>query len=275
MKSVKCQACGFVGWSDGGSCKSCGAAFVERPFVPPVPLVTPLTSQYSTSAPLVEGESKGLAIFALVLGILSFLTLGLLGIGAVTGIIVGAIAIKRVKRDPWTYGGKGIAIAGLCLSITSLVSTVPIALIAAIAIPNLLAARVAANEGSAIATLRTISSAEATYEAQFERYATLEELAAEELIDPALARGVKNGYRFAIDLRPADYSTPAGFEVTGVPVKYRSSGRRSFFLDESAVIRAADNHGGPSTVFDTPLNSDHEYRTRRTGQREFGTDIGY
>jgi type II secretory pathway pseudopilin PulG len=272
MKSVKCQACGFVGWSDGVSCKSCGAAFVERPFVPPTPLVTP---QYSTSQPHVEGESKGLAIFALVLGILSFLTFGLLGIGAVTGIIVGAIAINRVKQDPWTYGGKGIAIAGLCLSITSLVTAVPIGIIAAIAIPNLLAARVAANEGSAINSLRKISAAEATYQAQFERYGTLEELATAALIDPALAGGVKNGYRFAVELRPADYSTRAGFEVTGVPVKYSSSGRRSFFTDETLVIRAADNHGGPSTVFDAPLNSDYEYRTRRNGEREFATDVGY
>src|SRR5215203_693801 len=140
MKSAKCAACGFVGWSDVETCKACGAplhqGFMNLP--PGKPVYQAHYDQWNETA---EGQKKGLAIFALVLGILSFLLFGLLGIGAITGIIVAWIAMSRIKREPWKYGGRGLALAGLILSITSLVTVVPVALIASIAVPNLLAAR--------------------------------------------------------------------------------------------------------------------------------------
>jgi type IV pilus assembly protein PilA len=245
MKSNKCQACGFVGWSDSGNCKSCGASLGANP-----------------GALSQEGPQKGLAIFALVLGILSFLTFGLLGVGAITGIIVAVVAMNKVNREPWKYGGKTLAIVALVLNITSLGTVVPVGIIAAIAIPNLIAARKAANEASAIATLRTISMAESTYQSIFQKFGTLEELEAEGLIDPALASGTKNGYRFTLEVTKNEERLE-GFEVVAVPMTYQSSGRRSFFVDESMVIRAGDNNGGPSTVSDRPLESDYD-SPRRT-----------
>jgi len=267
MKSTKCTSCGFVGFSDNGNCKACGAPIVERTFAPPNP--------YTSFEPSQEGLKQGLAIFSLVLGIISFFTFSLLGVGAIVGIITAVVAMGRAKREPWTYGGRGLAIAGLALSITSFVTMVPVGIIAAIAIPNLKASLMAANEGSAMASLRQISQAEADYKSIANRYATLEELGADHLIDPALASGVRQGYRFKLELRPADSIHPEGFEVTAVPLKYRSSGRRSFFTDDSFVIRAADKQGAPSSTFDPPLGSDYEYRTRRKSQREFGTEVGY
>ena len=269
MKSTKCMLCGFVGFSDAGSCKACGAKFVERPqsFSPPTP--------YSSFEPPQEGSKQGLAIFSLVLGIISFLTFGLLGIGAITGIIVAAVAMGKAKREPLKYGGRGLAIAGLALSITSFATVVPLGIIASIAIPNLLAARRAANEGSAIGTLKTISSAEANYANIYQRYGTLAELQAEQLIDPMLASGVKNGYHFTLELKASDDLSEGGFEATAVPVEYGKSGRRSFFIDESLVVRAADNQGRRASEFDPPLGADYEYRTRRAPRKEFGTDVDY
>ena len=145
MKSTKCVECGFVGWSDVENCKACGAPFSQRSTT--LPPASPGYDSWSQSA---EGQKKGLAIFSLVLGILSFFTFGLLGVGAITGIILAVVAMGKVKREPWRYGGRGMAIAGLTMSIISLVSVVPVAIIASIAVPNLLAARMAANEGSAI-----------------------------------------------------------------------------------------------------------------------------
>ena len=234
MKSKKCVQCGFVGWSDE-TCKSCGA---------PLNSYSPVNES--------EGQQKGLAVAALVLGILSFLTFGLLGVGAVVGIILSVKAMGRVSREPWRYGGRSMAIAGLVLSITSIASTVPVGIIAAISIPNLLAARRAANEGSAIYSLRMISNAEFTYQSTFAKFGTLQELAASGLIDRNLGSGTKNGYRFAVTL---DDSNPEAFEVTGVPETYGSSGTRSFYVDESFVIRAGDNFGGPSTKMDQPLET--------------------
>jgi type IV pilus assembly protein PilA len=260
MKSTKCQSCGFVGFSATENCKSCGAKLIQRaaPVTPPGP-------NYGPTSQSPQGQKKGLAIFALVLGILGFMTFGLLGVGAITGIILAVIAMNRAGRQPWIYGGRSIAIAALVLNITSLTMTVPIGIIAAIAIPNLLASRRAANEGSAIHTLRTVSAAEATYQSLFQRYGTLQELASEQLIDPALSGGLKNGYKFSLEItKNAD--NLEGYNLVGVPLTYQSTGRRSFFINETGVIRAADAQGGPSTEFDPPLFSDYDYR--RTAYRD-------
>src|SRR5689334_18607392 len=144
MKSAKCLQCGFVGWSDVEYCKSCGAALSQGA------TNYTLTNPAYNSSNQAEVQKKGLAIFALVLGIISFFTFGLLGVGAIAGIIVAAIAMSRAKNEPWKYGGRGMAVAGLVLSITSILTVVPIGIIAGIAVPNLLAARMAANEGSAL-----------------------------------------------------------------------------------------------------------------------------
>jgi len=264
MKSTKCISCGFVGWSDAENCKGCGAPLVQRSESFQAPQVH--ASNFDSWQQPQEGVKKGLAILALVLGILSFLTFGLLGIGAIAGIVVAVVAMKRVTNQPWQYGGRGMAVAGLVLSIVSLVTLPTVGVIAAIAIPNLLASRRAANEGSAIYSLRQIASAEAAYYSNFQKYATLEELAANGLIDPALATGARRGYNFTVELT-SDYPNPDGFAVIGVPAEYRTTGTRSFYADESFVIRGADNHGGPSSKMDAPLDSGSEFPPTRRAQR--------
>ncbi|HEX5704811.1 MAG TPA: prepilin-type N-terminal cleavage/methylation domain-containing protein [Pyrinomonadaceae bacterium] len=95
-----------------------------------------------------------------------------------------------------------------------------IGIIAAIAIPNLLASRRAANEGSAQSSLRTIHSAEGTYQATVGagNYGSRAELGAENLIDNQLEAGGKSGYNFEIN--PTDLvvaTSPAVFYATAVP----------------------------------------------------------
>ena len=95
-----------------------------------------------------------------------------------------------------------------------------IGIIAAIAIPNLLASRRAANEGSAQSSLRTIHSAEGTYQATIGsgNYGSRAQLGTQNLIDPVLATGSKSGYNFAVT--PTDLVvgvSPATFYATGVP----------------------------------------------------------
>ena len=267
MKSTKCVECGFVGWSGADNCKACGAPLGQRSHELPAP--APVYNSYEQSDQQ-EGPKTGLAVAALVLGIIGFFTAGLLGIGAVIGIILASLAMSRIKRDPWQYGGRGMAIAALVLNIVSLVSFVPMGIIAAIAIPNLLASRRAANEGSAMATLRTLASAETTYQATMGegKYGTLRELAAGGLIDAKLATGTKNGYNFTIELTTTDLNYP-GFAVVGVPITYQSTGTRSFYVDETGVIRAGDNSGRPSSKDDPPVGSNLEFyeRDRRVESR--------
>ncbi len=93
-----------------------------------------------------------------------------------------------------------------------------IGIIAAIAIPNLLATKRAANEGSAIATMRTLTSVEATYESTIGggRYADLTTLASQGLVDNALSSGTKSGYTFV--------ATPSGNGSSGSPFNYLTTG---------------------------------------------------
>src|SRR5438034_1919046 len=88
-----------------------------------------------------------------------------------------------------------------------------IGIIAAIAIPNLLASRRAANEGSAQQSMRTISSAEATYvnTAGQGTYGTLNDLMTKNLVDSVLGQAdtaAKSGYLFTVN---PEVGTPAQF----------------------------------------------------------------
>ena len=257
MKSTKCVQCGFVGWSDLENCKACGAPLNLSPGnFPP-------TGAYHASGYQTEGQQKGLAIAGMVLGIVSVVCLGLFVVSGIIGLVLSAMAMGRAKSEPWRYGGRGMAVAGLVMSITSL-CVAPVGIVLAIAIPNLLASYRAANEGSAQSSMRTITQAQLTYQSTVAKYATLQELADRGLIAPELGSGIKNGYRFTVTI---DSENPEHFELTGVPVTYGKTGVRSFYIDETFVMRAADNFGGPPTAMDDPVGSDDEFQTRSSRRR--------
>ena len=111
-----------------------------------------------------------------------------------------------------------------------------IALLAAIAIPNLLRARLQANESASQAALKTIATAEVTYRSANPTYGTLALLGAPATgpayIDAVLAAGVKNGYTFAIPDNTAET-----FCGTAVPVTANVTGVRSFCVSEDGVVR--------------------------------------
>ena len=115
-----------------------------------------------------------------------------------------------------------------------------IGIIAAIAIPNLLASRRAANEGSAQQSLRTISSAEATYQATAGNgsYGTMANLLGQNLVDSVLGgvAGVKSGYAFVVT-GPSATSFTVGAAPTSVDAVL-GTGTRMFCIDQSGVLRA-------------------------------------
>jgi len=110
-----------------------------------------------------------------------------------------------------------------------------IGVIAQIAIPNLLQSRIAGNEGSAINTVRTIISAEMLYVTTVGggKYGTLDVLTSGSLLDSVVGSATKDGYTFAVSLGLADTT----YSVDARPVSYQSTGKRSFFGDESGMIR--------------------------------------
>ena len=122
-----------------------------------------------------------------------------------------------------------------------------IAILAAIAIPNLLSSRKAANESSAIASMRTLVSAQETYRSRQNPPTYAANLGAlGSLIDPVLANGAKSGYAFTAVA--ADTNT---YSYTCAPSTPGSSGDRYFFVDQTGVIRV--NATGAASVSSSPI----------------------
>jgi len=127
-----------------------------------------------------------------------------------------------------------------------------ILIIAAIAVPKLDKARMHTQEMAAIRQIGTIHTAQVQYYSQFGGYAkNLKALGpaasgdagpdAADLIPGDLALGTKSGFNFTV------VGSPEGYTVNANPVTYNSTGRRSFFSDQTLVIR--ENWGdGPADI---------------------------
>ncbi len=123
-----------------------------------------------------------------------------------------------------------------------------IGIIAAIAVPNLLQSKAAANEASAISAIRNIVTSHITFSATSGSgsYATdLAALQTASLIDSVLGSGTKDGYTFA------STGGSIGFTITAEPITAGSTGTRYFFSDESGVIRYST--GASATNSSSPL----------------------
>jgi hypothetical protein len=105
-----------------------------------------------------QPKTSGLAIWSLVLGILSLVCFSIFA--AIPGVICGHLACSRIKRSAGALTGQGLAIAGLVtgyLGIAWAVVTIPLLL--AIAIPNFVRARETAQMNACINNLRVIDAA--------------------------------------------------------------------------------------------------------------------
>lgn len=119
-----------------------------------------------------------------------------------------------------------------------------IGIIAAIAVPNLLKSRQAANEASAIGSTRTIGTANATYystQGLSQGYpSNLAALGATNvgLVDTQLSSGSKSGFLFQATGSASTTNTPATFDTTCQPQQTGifGTGNRSFRTDDSFVI---------------------------------------
>ena len=144
-----------------------------------------------------------------------------------------------------------------------LIVIVIIGIIAAIAIPNLLASRRAANEGSAISSLRTLHGAQMLYQTSTGggNYAGtvsatgdtagLTALNSTQLIDNILGGGSKSGYNFVGAISLTNNSTPATFFFSANPVSasgVTQSGTRRFCINQQGFL------GAETTNLATPFD---------------------
>jgi type IV pilus assembly protein PilA len=133
-----------------------------------------------------------------------------------------------------------------------------ILIIAAIAIPNLLKSRMAANESSAVGSVRTLNTAQITYETGCPvtgfaaAIGSLNSgggcLAGVGIIDNVLSTGTKSGYTFVIT-SPGSTGGAAGttYDTKAAPVTANVTGVRYFYSNESGVIRYASGGAASAT----------------------------
>lgn len=145
---------------------------------------------------------------------------------------------RMILRVPDRRRQRGFSLIELLIVIAIIL------VILSIALPQMGKARMHSQEMAAIAEVRTINQAEVQYQSQFGTYATVlsqlgpptstgaaEGPQAAGLIPGNLAGGSASGYNFTVT------QSPTGYAVTAVPRSFGSTGRRTFYSDQSAIIR--------------------------------------
>ncbi|MFN7923314.1 MAG: prepilin-type N-terminal cleavage/methylation domain-containing protein [Bryobacteraceae bacterium] len=115
-------------------------------------------------------------------------------------------------------------------------------IIGAVAVPKINVALMSAKEMAATREIHNLITAQTQYMSNFGKYATsLTELgppssgqagpSGADLISTEMAKGVKNGYKYEVQ------ATPQGYMVRATPQAFGSTGRRTFYTDQSGTIR--------------------------------------
>lgn len=227
-----------------------------------------------------QATTDGKAVASLVLGITAlFLCLSVLT--GIPAIILGHISWSRIRKSMGRLKGEGMALAGLIMGYLS----IPwILIIAAIAIPNLVRSKIAANESAAASTVRTINTAQVSYSTSYPDRGYAPDLAtlgpgpsgscvgegtADHacLIDNMLGNArctagswcTKYGYRFSLS-REGECGHPPGaqegagaectYVVVATPVNY-GTGSKGFCATSDAIVRF---HLGPPP--ELPINAE-------------------
>ena len=92
----------------------------------------------------------------------------------------------------------------------------------------------------------SVAGGEAAFKSDGGNYGTLEELVKRSFVSKDLIENY--GYRFDVIV------SGNSFQATAVPIEYGKTGRLSFFIDESGVLRGGDHGGGAATSLDDPLD---------------------
>ena len=137
-----------------------------------------------------------------------------------------------------------------------------ILIIAAIAIPNLLRAKIAANQASAVGSLRTLNTACIAYSTSYGTFpGALSNLGpigssgtasstSADLIDSVLSGGTKSGYTFKFTAGSSNQS----YSITATPITAATTGQSMYFTDQSGVIRV-DTSGSGASSASTPIGN--------------------
>jgi type II secretory pathway pseudopilin PulG len=240
-----CPQCGNAVDASNRYCAVCGRDLTGPDAAMQPASTSPEPAPYS--APLGPPQTSGKAIASLIFGIFFFMIPT-----AILAIIFGHLSLSDIKKSAGRLQGRGLAITGLVLGYAGIAFIPLILIIAAIAIPILLRARMAANESSAVASVHAINRAELEYQTTYPSSGftcRLESLGGSAgctpsadhacLLDNALASGNHNGYIFELrNCAPAQEGGPImKYQLLARPARFNSTGVRAFCTDESFAIR--------------------------------------
>lgn len=229
-----CFKCGKSNPETSQFCVACGQA-LDAPLASP-----PGTMSGTVAPPIASPETDTKAIASLICGLLAFIFPA-----AIAAIILGHISRSDIRKSGGRQTGAGLALAGLVLGYLG-VSVIPILIIAAISIPNLLRARIAANEASAVASIRAINNAEIAYSLAHPEVGytcSLSDLNSPSASIGDLTGGEKHGYLFRVET-----CTPGNYAITAVPRVGNETGGRAFCSREDYVIRYVRNGSGEACL---------------------------
>lgn len=149
-----------LAWKDGNEdWQPLSALFGQ--ITPPSRVKSPPATQVplsSTVAPEYHSPTNGMAIAALVMGIISIFTFGLCGIGSIVTIILGHMALTRVRQSGGSLGGKGMAVAGLVMGYASIALAI-VGILASLALPTFTRIQERGNITKSVSNVRQLVTA--------------------------------------------------------------------------------------------------------------------
>lgn len=232
-----CKYCGSSVAQGAYFCAACGKDLTAP--APPVPFDPGVPPQTS-------GKALGSLIFGLFLFFFPF---------SIVAIVLGHLSLSQIRKSAGRLKGEGMAIAGLVLGYAGVICIPVILIIAAIAIPNLLRARMAANEASALHAVQELLGAETAYAHAHPAEGYSCDLAAvvrDGGASPALSAGHRNGYvlllQNCVAEKPGDPA--ARFQVLAFPERANQTGRRTFCSDETGALHAIED-GSPNSCLES------------------------
>jgi type IV pilus assembly protein PilA len=247
-----CPRCGAP-LADGSLfCDRCGASTAVQPTTSQSTAAQATFASPQTVLPTEPEKTSGKALGSLITGVFGLLLFP----AAFVAIVLGHVSRSEIRRSNGRLQGSGMALGGLILGYMGIAFIPLILIVAAIAIPNLLRARIAANESSAFRAVRRITTAEVTYYLANPRVGytcTLSDLAGNErissvakarLIDDGLASGTKYGYQFVLQNCVRPEKGEGSYQVVAYPVSRDQTGVKTFCSDETGVVRF-DTNGSP------------------------------
>jgi type IV pilus assembly protein PilA len=261
-----CFKCGASIPDTAANCPQCGASTSAAPpstpppsATPPTPVAAPSPGWQNVAQPqryYGPQQTDGKAVGSLILGILAIFPLGIFA--AIPAVVLGHLSKSSIARSLGRLKGDGMATAGLIMGYASIALIPLVLIIAAIAIPNLLRARISANESAAASTVRTVNTAQVTYVTSYPSAGYARSLAVlgpgedctnpanvnEQhacLIDRILACSetwcVKGGYRYNTTAVCDSNGVCDKYVITATPAVPGSTGHQSFCSTSDAVIR--------------------------------------